>query len=181
MMGALSLELELLEQGLVDQVIGYDIFDPLVQFWQMALRLAPSVAIRAKILWPKLNRDAFYCLRDRFDELDADVDRAAAFFALNRSSMNGLGFAGGYSPEHKRFTAASIEKLASFREPRLDVYLDDFKLSIPRHHQDLTFLDPPYMQASNNLYGIKGRLHKKFQHTISRLLFKPQRTLDSYI
>jgi DNA adenine methylase len=162
--GGGSLELELLARGLVGRVIGYDAFYPLVTFWNMALRAPTQMVNKARIILPKFGRDAFYCLRNRFEELDDPLDRAAAFFALNRASMNGLTFSGGYSPGHGRFTTSAIERLVSFQQPGLSVAASDFRLSIPRHCNETLFMDAPYLMASQTLYGVKGHLHKTFKH-----------------
>ena len=179
--GGGSLEIELLMRGLAVRVIGYDAFFPLVIFWNMLLRAPALMARKARIVLPKFTKPAFYCLRDRFGELDDPLDRAAAFFALNRSSMNGLTFSGGYSPGHDRFTIRAIEKLASFRQPGLSVEVSDFRLSIPRHKDEMLFLDPPYYRASRTLYGVKGNLHRRFRHTeLANLLLHRDRWILTY-
>lgn len=162
--GGGALELELLARGLVDKVIGYDAFYPLVVFWNMAFRAPARLASKAWLARQKFNRDGFYCLRDRFGELIDPLDRAAAYFAINRSSMNGLTFSGGYSVGHGRFTDASIKRIESFSAPRLSVAVADFRLSMMRHRLERMFLDPPYYRASPNLYGVKGGLHRRFNH-----------------
>jgi DNA adenine methylase len=164
--GGASVELELLVQGLVNRVVAYDAHYPLVAFWNRLLRSPGLVANKASLLHSKFGKDVFYSLRNRFEELNDSVDRAATYFALNRSSVNGLTFSGGYSPGHDRFTPSSIERLASFIEPRLSVAHADFRLSIPKHKDDALLLDPPYIRASRTLYGNKGHLHKTFKHQL---------------
>ena len=61
--GGGALELELLARGLVDRVIGYDAFYPLVVFWNMALRAPARLANKAWLARQKFDRDGFYCLR----------------------------------------------------------------------------------------------------------------------
>jgi DNA adenine methylase len=179
--GGGSIELELLVRGLVNRVIGYDAHYPLTAFWNRLLRSPGLVANRASLVLPSFGRDAFYCLRDRFAELDDSVDRAAAYFALNRSSVNGLGFAGGYSTGHPRFTPSSIEKVASFLQPRLSVAHADFRLTIPKHKNDTLLLDPPYISASRTLYGDRGHLHKTFKHqSLADLLHQRERWILLY-
>ena len=180
--GGGSLELELLARGLVGRVIGYDAFYFLVIFWNMLLRAPELMASKARIVLPKFNKDAFYCLRDKFGDLNDPLDRATAFFALNRSSMNGLTLSGGYSPGHGRFNVRSIERLAAFLQPRLSVAVDqDFRLSIPRHRGEMLFLDPPYLQASRTLYGVKGHLHRTFKHqSLADLLRQRDRWILTY-
>ena len=179
--GGGSLELELLARELVNKVIAYDAFYPLVTFWNMVLRAPTLMATKARVVLPKLNKDSFYCLRDRFEELTDPLNRATAFFALNRASMNGLTFSGGYSPGHGRFNVRAIEKLASFVQPRLSVQASDFRLSIPRHRGEMLFLDAPYLRASRTLYGVKGHLHRTFKHqSLADLLRQRDRWILTY-
>ncbi len=180
-LGGGCLEIELLAQGLVGRIIGYDAFYPLVTFWNMVLRAPMRVSTKAVVVLPKFSKTAFYCLRDRYDELNDPLDRAAGFFALNRSSVNGLTFSGGYSPGHGRFTISAIDRLASFLQPRLTVAVSDFRLSIPRHKSEMLFLDAPYLTGSRNLYGVKGNLHRKFKHqSLADLLRERDRWILTY-
>jgi DNA adenine methylase len=179
--GGASGELELLVRGLVNRVVAYDAHYPLVAFWNRLLRSPGLVANKASLVLPKFGRDSFYCLRDRFAELDDSIEQAAAYFALNRSSVNGLTFSGGYSTGHPRFTPSSIERLASFIQPRLSVAQADFRVSIPKHKNDMLLLDPPYIRASRTLYGYKGHLHKTFKHqSLADLLHQRDRWILLY-
>jgi DNA adenine methylase len=180
-LGGGSVELGLLVRGLVNRVVAYDAHYPLVAFWNRLLRSPGLIANKASLLQSKFRKDAFYCLRNRFEELNDSVDRAAAYFALNRASVNGLTFSGGYSKGHDRFNPASIERLASFIQPRLSVAQADFRLSIPKHANETLLLDPPYVRASTNLYGENGHLHRTFKHqSLADLLHQRDKWILTY-
>lgn len=94
--------------------------------------------------------------------------KAAAYFAVNRSSFSGGGLSAGYSREaaEKRFTLSSIEKLLNVNLENIYFQCMDFEQSILQHPNEFLFLDPPYKleKSGNNLYGRKGDLHKNFDH-----------------
>ena len=156
--GGGSLELALTAKGW--RVHGYDLFQPLVDFWQVALTDAPSLA-DAVMKYLPLEKRMFHSLqKTRFP---TKLERAAAFFVLNRSSFSGSTMSGGMSPGHERFSESAIQRLRNFRAVNLWVERADFRKSIPNHPNDLLFLDPPYVTAKC-LYGRRGHLHQGFDH-----------------
>ena len=56
----------------------------------------------------------------------------------------------------------------------------DFKKSIPKHPNDLLYLDPPY-KIKNKLYGNRGDLHKDFEHENTTRYSQEKREMDSLI
>ena len=159
-MGGGSVELACASRG--TRVHGYDAFEPLVTFWQEALDDAPRLA-RQVYQYHPLSRAGFYALQKRYFNLTDRTDRAAAFFALNRSSYSGTTLSGGMSPGHPRFTDSAIERLAEFSLDGLTVELADFKDSLARHSTEFLYLDPPYANGAK-LYGSGGDLHNGFDH-----------------
>ena len=72
-----------------------------------------------------------------------------------------------------RLTPSSIEKMRNFRCDNMIVSCQDFRLSIPANTNRYLFLDPPYAlpKGRNNLYGVRGRTHRNFDHlALYRLL-----------
>ncbi|MCG3147957.1 MAG: hypothetical protein PCFJNLEI_01398 [Verrucomicrobiae bacterium] len=156
--GGGSVELALAAQGW--QVHAYDYFAPLVDFWQVALTDAPSLADVVMKYLP-LQKQTFQMLQNiRFT---TKLERAAAFFVLNRASFSGSTMSGGMSPGHPRFTASAIQRLRAFKTGDLWVERADFRRSIQDHPNSLLFLDPPYVTAKN-LYGRRRNLHNSFDH-----------------
>ncbi len=90
------------------QVYGYDVFSPLVDFWQVLLDDQELLVNRVERYYP-LSRTKFYSLQKRYTKLKDQVERAAAFFVLNRSSFSGTTLSGGMSPGHPRFTESAID------------------------------------------------------------------------
>lgn len=98
--------------------------------------------------------------------------QAARFFILNRITFSGLIESGGYSDEayHKRFTDSSIERIKSASALLQGVKITNFDYSrlVKANGKDVfIFLDPPYYsKTQNKLYGVRGDLHKKFDHDL---------------
>ena len=160
-------------------VYGYDVFSPLVDFWQVLLDDRNLLANRVETYYP-LSRSKFYNLQKRYISLDDKVERAAAFFVLNRSSFSGTTLSGGMSPGHPRFTPSAIERLRSFEASNFEVECADFRETITKHDDAFLYLDPPYVNGQA-LYGVKGDTHKGFDHeALADLLLKRDRWIMSY-
>lgn len=202
--GGASFELFLAQSRNI-RVFAYDLFEPLINFWQCLKENPTKLVEQIKLLHP-LNKENFYKLRQycvsgssgsntnasatdainnsnrqasasEVSEVNnsnrqASAQRAAAFFAVNRSSFSGTTCSGGYSAEsaEKRFTASSIEKLLHIDLRNISFACADFEQSISKHPQSFLFLDPPYAlePKKSKLYGKSGDLHDKFDH--ARLL-----------
>lgn len=161
------------------EVYGYDVFSPLVDFWQVLLDDPEKLADRVQSYYP-LSKTKFYDLQQRYTKLESKLERAAAFYVLNRSSYSGTTLSGGMSPGHPRFTESSIERLRKFRVDNFYVECLDFRESIPKHDDAFLYLDPPYMNDSN-LYGIKGDTHIGFDHqALAEILQGRDRWILSY-
>jgi len=160
-------------------VFGYDVFSPLVDFWQSVMDDPDKLADRVEQYYP-LSKTMFYNLQKRYTNLESQFERAAAFYVLNRCSYSGTTLSGGMSPGHPRFTESSIERLRKFKATNFNVECLDFKEAIPKHDDAFLYLDPPYMNG-HNLYGIKGDTHKGFDHqALADILRERDRWILSY-
>ena len=98
------------------------------------------------------------------------LDKAIAFFIINRVTFSGTSLSGGYSQESfdKRFTASSIdrlEKVGPLMQDTKITCLDYSELLREPGENVFIFLDPPYYTATKSaLYGKNGELHKGFDH-----------------
>ena len=175
--GGASIEIACAARGM--QVRGYDIFTPLVDFWQSLLYNPTALADRVEKYYP-LERVKFYRLQKRYITLTDSLERAAVFYALNRASFSGLTLSGGMSPGHPRFTPASIEKLRKFDIDDFTVNQSDYTVSIASNPDAFLYLDPPYKNGQK-LYGIKGDTHEDFDHqTLKELLDQRGQWILSY-
>lgn len=160
--GGGSLEINCAIKGIT--VYGYDIFTPLVEFWQCLLSNPNKLADKVEKYYP-LPKEAFYKLQDTQKTFKTKYERAAAFYVLNRASFSGATLSGGMSPGHPRFTPSSIQRLRDFKTHNITVRKIDFQESINQHKNDFLYLDPPYLIAQA-LYGKNGNTHKYFNHNI---------------
>lgn len=171
------MELSLAAKGV--KIYGYDIFTPLVEFWQSALKQPKVLAEEVEKYYP-LAKEDFYTLQQTHTSLKTKLQRAAAYYVLNRSSFSGATLSGGMSPGHPRFTRTAIERLRSFYNPGIVVAKADFKESLSKHAADFAYLDPPYL-IKNALYGKKGDAHKDFDHEgLADILQKRDKWILSY-
>ena len=176
-LGGGSIELAVAAKG--TKVYGYDVFSPLVEFWQCVVQKPEELAKVVENYLP-LSKDSFYELQKTQTKFKTKIQRAAVFYVLNRSSFSGSTLSGGMSPGHPRFTPSAIERLRNFYNPNITVAKKDFKLSLAGHPHTFTYLDPPYLIGSS-LYGRKGDTHKGFDHEgLSELLKKREHWILSY-
>lgn len=159
-LGGASVELAL-QAKQVDVHAG-DSFEPLVNFWNQAKATPWYVAEAARRHLP-LSKEQFYHLRKTCPHIEDEIERAAAFFVLNRSSFSGSTLSGGMSPGHPRFNSNAIDRVSEFRAPFLSVRHEDFEVTIKQHPGMFLFLDPPY-DNGGSLYGVNGDQHKGFDH-----------------
>ncbi len=68
-------------------VSGYDNFTPLVEFWQTLLSRPKKLADKVDEFLPILNRDDFYQLQKKQSQISGKLNRAAAFYVINRASF----------------------------------------------------------------------------------------------
>lgn len=176
-LGGGSVELVCAARGMT--VFGYDIFEPLVDFWKILLRKPEQLAEEVSGYYP-LSKEKFYRLQSVQLEQMSQLKRAAIFYVLNRSSYSGATLSGGMSPGHPRFTESSIERIRKFRNDRMTVESADFRESLDRHTEHFLYLDPPYL-IKNMLYGKKGDTHRDFPHEeLCGILKKRERWILSY-
>jgi len=162
------------------KVYGYDIFEPLIAFWKVLMEKPDELVSAVQKYFPKLSSTKFYNLQKRYLNLTDEVERAAAFYVLNRASFSGTTSSGGMSPEHPRFTQSAIDRLRDFKVNNFEVGCEDFKTVIPKHESEFLYCDPPYMNGQK-LYGMNGDTHIGFDHEgLADLLKKRDRWILSY-
>lgn len=175
--GGGSIELAMAAKG--TKVYGYDVFSPLVEFWQCVVQKPEELAKAVENYLP-LSKHSFYELQKTQTQFKVKMQRAAVFYVLNRSSFSGSTLSGGMSPGHPRFTLSAIERLRNFYNPNITIAKKDFKQSLANHPHTFTYLDPPYLITSS-LYGRKGDTHKGFDHEgLSEQLKKREHWILSY-
>lgn len=175
--GGGSVELFMAAQG--TKVLGFDVFQPLVEFWQCLLQEPAALALEVEKHYPLLKED-FYRLQKEQTHSKIKLERAAVYYVLNRSSFSGSTLSGGMSPGHPRFTETCIERLRQFHNPHVQVQEASFSASLQKHKDVFAYLDPPYLIKSS-LYGKKGDAHKNFDHeALAQILRSREAWILSY-
>ena len=95
--------------------------------------------------------------------------QAVAFYVLNKISFSGMTEHVSLSKDayRKTFNHKNIDRLKEINSlmENFVIHCEDSSTFMENiEDDDFTFLDPPYMIESNNLYGKKGELHKSFNH-----------------
>ncbi len=148
-----------------------DLYFELYNFWLTCQSDLDSVAHQVE-KWHKSHRDGKKLHRWLIDNLPTltPLEKASAFFALNRMTFSGTTESGGYSEQgfQKRFTESSIDRLRKLGKvlPNTKITNLDYRDVVEAKGEDVfIFLDPPYFSATKSaLYGKNGKLHKGFDH-----------------
>lgn len=187
------------------KVIGYDVFDVLVNFWNVLLTQKSDLVYELKQIKP--TNDEYNAIkeilmstpntqkmlsdwktdtykRDTIQKID-DV-KLAAYYYFNHNCSYGPGYLGWGSSLYLTDAKwnSMIEKISSFKLPHLSVYHDSFENVIERHNTDFLYLDPPYYTKKEEdnrmhsaIYPMKNIPvhHDGFNHEMLRDLLKSHR------
>ena len=155
------------------EVIGYDVFDMLVNFWEVLLEQPTELAKELSKITP--DDKTYKEVKDILLHLDKTQDllsgwktnsykrevmitlnelERASFYYFNHNTSYGPGYLGWPSSVYLQPDKWKnmISKIRNFECPNLKVYQESFETSIPKHPNDLLYLDPPYylQQDSDN-------------------------------
>ena len=150
-----------------------DLYEPLVNFWQQ-LQIF-GIDLKNKLVdykltynTPELAKELFLKSKNNInDQTISSLDRAVAFYIVNKCSFSGLTESSSFSPQasNNNFSMRGIEKLPEYSKViehwRITNYSYDYLLD--GDTTAFVYLDPPY-DIKDNLYGNKGSMHKGFDH-----------------
>ena len=148
------------------KIFGYEIFEPLSNFWRQIIANNILVYKEArKYLAYGHDKKNYTELKNRYSEIQDPLEKAAAYFVINRVSFNGGTFTGGISTEGIRRwqKKTPLDLLKYFTTNNITFEEGDCFDTIPANTDKFLYLDPPYM-IENSLYGNKGDTHKNFDH-----------------
>ena len=150
-----------------------DLYEPLVNFWQQLQMFGIDLKDRLVNLkttnnTPELARDLFLKAKEQInDQSLPSIDRAVAFYVVNKCSFSGLTESSSFSQQASisNFSLRGIEKLPAYSKLiehwRITNYSYDYLMD--GNKGAFMYLDPPY-DIKDNLYGNKGSMHKGFDH-----------------
>ena len=152
-----------------------DLYEPLINFWsnlQMFGEELSGELFKLKTAHPNPDsaRNLFNESKEIInDNTKTDLERAVAFYIVNKCSFSGLTESSSFSKQasDSNFSFRGIEKLIGFQEIishwHINSYSYEYCFRTDMHDGLFMYLDPPY-DIKDNLYGHKGSMHKKFDH-----------------
>ena len=179
------------------EVIGYDIFDALTNFWNVLLTDSDGLADKLASLPP--TKDKYKEIKEiliqwdytqemlsewktdhyKRDGISLDNLTAAAYYFYNHNLSYGPMYLGWMSKiyENQDKWDRAVKRIKEYKNPNLTVRRGSFDEVIPNHTNDFLYLDPPYFldkDADNKM--LKGMYpncnidvhHKEFDHKLLR-------------
>ena len=152
-----------------------DLYEPLINFWSNLQMFGTELYTELKNLKiAHCNQDSARCLFDVMKEAindreKTDLERAVAFYVVNKCSFSGLTESSSFSAQasDSNFSMRGIVKLLGYQEIisnwHINQYSYEYCFRTDIHDGLFMYLDPPY-DIKDNLYGKKGAMHKSFDH-----------------
>ena len=152
-----------------------DLYEPLINFWvqlqQFGSELTDTIRnYKSTHPNPDSAKELFLECKNRINDKSLDcIERAAAFYIVNKCSFSGLTESSSFSKQASvsNFSMRGIEKLPGYSEIishwHINSYSYEYLLTDKVHDGIFMYLDPPY-DIKDNLYGKKGAMHKGFNH-----------------
>ena len=162
-----------------------DLYEPLINFWVQLQTFGDELT--EKLVDYKNNhpdppkelrkvdgtefpaKELFLNAKEAINDRSLDcIERAAAFYIVNKCSFSGLTESSSFSKQASvsNFSLRGIEKLTGFSEIISHWHINQYSyehLMENMHDGLFMYLDPPY-DIKDNLYGKKGSMHKGFDH-----------------
>lgn len=147
-LGGASVEIAMAKE-LGIEVMGYDVFDILINYWQTQLESPEEFYQALNKLKP--TKEEYKSVKEVLKkhwkgEKRLDKIKLAAYYYFNHNLSYGPGFLGWPSSvylDKKRYKTI-LEKVRNFQAMKLKASLGDFEETIPKHKNDFMYLDPPY-------------------------------------
>ena len=152
-----------------------DLYEPLINFWVNLQTFGDELTKELKNLKiTNCNQDSARCLFAEMkdvinDNTKTDLERAVAFYVVNKCSFSGLTESSSFSAQasDSNFSMRGIEKLPEYSEIishwHINSYSYEYCFRTDVHDGLFMYMDPPY-DIKDNLYGKKGAMHKSFDH-----------------
>lgn len=130
-------------------VIGYDIFDILINYWKV--QLDNPKALYERLLKFDPTRDGFKEVKERLKKhwkMEKKLEKLdlAAHYYFNHNTSYGPGFLSWPSSvymQEKKYHSM-LKKVKNFQSPNLEVFCDRFENVLPKFENDFLYCDPPY-------------------------------------
>lgn len=158
-LGGGSVEIALAKE-LDIEVIGYDIFDLLVKYWQIQINKPDE--LYKNLIKLKNSKEEYENVKNILKKIWNKKDELlennltdlelATYYYFSHNLSYGPGFLGWMSSIYlndKKYNSL-LEKVKNFNVPNLKVDKASFEETIPKHNNDFLYLDPPYYLGGNS-------------------------------
>jgi DNA adenine methylase len=138
------------------EVVGYDIFDVLVNFWNVLINGREDLYKELKKLKP--NKEEYEKVKGKLkahwkkEKLIKDKVKLAAYYYFNHNLSYGPGFLGWPSSVYlnKKRYERMVGKLKDFDPKNLKVKCGDFEEAFKKYPNDFFYCDPPYFIGNDS-------------------------------
>jgi len=166
------------------EVIGYDIFDILVNYWKFQINSPKLLYNKLKELEP--NKETFNRIKEKLKrywkrKVELNPLDLAVYFYFNFNLSYGPGFLGWASKKYlnREQYLKMIRRVRDFYPKKLDVKCSSFDKVIEDYPTDFLYCDPPYYIGKDSkvfkgIYPMRNIPihHKGFDHKLLRNLLK---------
>lgn len=174
----------------VEEIVGGDIFHPLVNFWQVILSDAEKLAdeLSKFKLGDNNYRSYKQILKDWYEDPAknklSDIEAAAHFYYNMQLSYGPmfLGWTSPGKPTTKDDYDRILERVRTFSCPKLRVEQISFEQSLQNYPEHFVYADPPYLLGYDSsvfkaIYPNQGgEHHKGFKHELFRDIMNTRNT-----
>ena len=152
-----------------------DLYEPLINFWvqlqTFGVELTEKISdYKSTHPDPETAKELFLESKKAINDRSIDgIERAAAFYIVNKCSFSGLTESSSFSQQASisNFSMRGIEKLPGYSDIisswHINQYSYEHLMQNDVHDNLFMYLDPPY-DIKDNLYGKSGSMHKGFDH-----------------
>ena len=152
-----------------------DLYEPLMNFWVQLQQFGEELTDKIRQYKsthpePDSARELFNNSKESVNDGNLDIiERAAAFYIVNKCSFSGLTESSSFSAQasSNNLSMRGIEKLPGYSSLisnwHINQYSYEHLMKNDIHDGLFMYLDPPY-DIKDNLYGRKGSMHKGFDH-----------------
>jgi len=162
------------------EVIGYDIFDILVNYWKIQIENPKALYEELKKLKP--NKETYAWVKEKLKrhwegkEILSPI-KLAAYYYFNHNLSYGPGFLGWMSSVYanEEVYARLLERVLNFNVKNIKIECASFEEVIPKHKYDFMYCDPPYYLGKDStlfrgLYPQRNFPihHNNFNHELLR-------------
>ena len=166
------------------EVVGFDIFDILVTYWQKQISDPEILYKKLSILEP--DKATYENVKKELkahwrNERQLSSHDLAAYYYFNHNLSYGPGFLGWPSSVYmnKKRYAAMLEKVRNFSSKNMKIECADFEKAFAKYSNDFFYCDPPYLLGEGTkmfrgIYPMRNIPvhHNGFEHEKLRELLK---------